>query len=78
MRTTRSSSRPGGGPPSRGGLPARRGLPAGEGGTSFMGDGGPPSGGAPSKGETCWETPPVDRITNACENITLPQLRCGR
>ena len=23
-------------------------------------------------------TPPVDRITDACENITLPQLRCGR
>ena len=21
--------------------------------------------------------PPVDRITDACENITLPQLRCG-
>ena len=23
-------------------------------------------------------TPPVNRITHACENITLPQLRCGR
>ena len=22
--------------------------------------------------------PPVDRITDACENMTLPQLRCGR
>ena len=22
--------------------------------------------------------PPVDRITDACENITLPQLSCGR
>ena len=22
--------------------------------------------------------PPVDRITDACENITLPQLRCRR
>ena len=22
--------------------------------------------------------PPVDRMTVACENITLPQLRCGR
>ena len=22
--------------------------------------------------------PPVNRITDACENITLPQLRCGR
>ena len=24
------------------------------------------------------QTPPVNRITDACENITLPQLRCGR
>ena len=24
------------------------------------------------------DPPPVDRITDACENITLPQLRCGR
>ena len=23
-------------------------------------------------------TPPVNKITDACENITLPQLRCGR
>ena len=23
-------------------------------------------------------TPPVDRITDACKNITLPQLHCGR
>ena len=23
-------------------------------------------------------TPPVNRITNTCKNITLPQLRCGR
>ena len=22
--------------------------------------------------------PPVDRMADACENITLPQLRCGR
>ena len=22
--------------------------------------------------------PPVDRMTDACENITLPELRCGR
>ena len=28
----------------------------------------------------CWNTtpPPVNRMTDACENITLPQLRCGR
>ena len=24
------------------------------------------------------QTPPVDRMTDACENITLPQLCCGR
>ena len=24
------------------------------------------------------QTPPVNRITDACENITLPQLRCGQ
>ena len=29
----------------------------------------PPGGGTP---------PPVKRITDACKNITLPQLRCGR
>ena len=27
----------------------------------------------------CWDTPhPVDRMTDACENITLPQLCCRR
>ena len=24
------------------------------------------------------QTPPMDRITDACKNITLAQLRCGR
>ena len=24
------------------------------------------------------DIPPVNRIADACENITLPQLRCGR
>ena len=24
------------------------------------------------------DPPPVNRITHACENITLPELRCGR
>ena len=24
------------------------------------------------------QTPPVNRMTDACENITLLQLRCGR
>ena len=31
------------------------------------------SGGVPGQ-----VLPPVDRITDACKNITLPQLRCGR
>ena len=25
-----------------------------------------------------YSPPPLDRITDACKNITLPQLRCGR
>ena len=49
------------------------------------------AGGSASRGVSvigaCWVTtdrppwsrhPPVNRITDACENITLPQLRCGR
>ena len=43
-------------------------------------------GGLPGPGGCTWfqgdvpaqVLPPVDRITDACENITLPQLRCGR
>ena len=42
--------------------------------------------GVPGLGGCTWSrgaylprySPPVDRITDACENITLPQLRCGR
>ena len=30
---------------------------------------------APSPGA---DIPAVNRMTDACENITLPQLRCGR
>ena len=26
----------------------------------------------------CGRHPPVNRITDMCKNITLPQLRCGR
>ena len=33
-------------------------------------------GGIPACTEA--EPPPVDRITDACKNITLAQLRCGR
>ena len=36
-------------------------------------------------GDVCWgvstqrvSVPPVDRMTEACENITLPELRCGQ
>ena len=35
----------------------------------------PPQPCTPPSNQAC---PPVDRITDACENITLPQLRCGR
>ena len=34
-----------------------------------------PGGGIPACTEA--DPPPVNRITDACENITLPQLRCG-
>ena len=36
------------------------------GGDPFLQEGDPPGG-----------DPPVNRITDACENITLPQLHCG-
>ena len=26
----------------------------------------------------CWDTTPMNRMTDRCKNITLPQLRCGR
>ena len=35
-------------------------------------------GGVSARGICVWQTPPVDRMTDACENITLPPLRCGR
>ena len=35
-------------------------------------------GGLPPGGSACHRHPPVDRITDACKNITLAQLRCGR
>ena len=37
----------------------------------------PPRPGTPPPEDQA-HPPPVDRITDACENITLPQLRCGR
>ena len=36
-----------------------------------------PGGGVVSK-HALRQTPPLNRITHACENITLPQLRYGR
>ena len=35
-------------------------------------------GGNVCPGRGVCHTPPVNSITDACENITLPQLRCGR
>ena len=38
-------------------------------------------GGVCAGGGVCpgvWQTPSVDRMTDRCKNMTLPQLRCGR
>ena len=60
-------SAPGGSTPGGGGAWSGRSAPGGGGAWS--------GGGIPA----CTEAdPPVNRITHACENITLPQLRCGR
>ena len=32
----------------------------------------------PETCKACWDTPPVNRITDTCKNITLPQLRFRR
>ena len=52
------------------------GLPGPGGDTCLVrGVPGPGGGGIPA----CTEADPhVNKITDACENITLPQLRCGR
>ena len=60
----------------QGGVPGPRGLYLVPGGY-LAGPGGVvpgPGGGVP--GQVLPH--PVDRITDACKNITLPQLRCGR
>ena len=36
------------------------------------------SGRVPGPGGVPGQLPPINRITDACKNITLPQLRCGR
>ena len=38
----------------------------------------PPGPGTPRSRPPREQAAPVDRITDACENITLPRLRCGR
>ena len=80
MRTARSSSRargvstrhppPGPGTPLGAGTPRSRNPPG-----SRPLRPGTPLGTRQPPGS---DPPPVDRITDACENITLPQLRCGR
>ena len=55
---------------------------SGPGGMGVSGPGVSALGGVWSRGgvwsQGVCEVPPVNRITDACKNITLPQLRCGR
>ena len=78
----------------RGGLPGLGGVSAWSPGGGVLGPGGACSQGGclPGPGVSAWSggglasqhalrqtpSPPVDRITDACKNITLAQLRCGR
>ena len=69
MHTARSSGRPGGvlhqAPTPQEEAPPRTDPP----------EEAPP----PRRKHPPWKKhPPLNRITDACENITLPQLRCGR
>ena len=66
MRTARSSGRPGG--------VSTRHTPLG---ADPPGSRHPPGTRHPPPGPPL-TPPPVNRMTDACENITLPQLRCGR
>ena len=50
--------------------------PGGEGGSDPGGGSGP--GGVTSQHALRQNPPPVNRITDACKNITLAQPRCGR
>ena len=64
-----------GGVSSPGAVPSPGGGEPGPGGCTWSQGGVPgPRGGVP--GQVLPH--PVDRITDACKNITLPQLRCGR
>ena len=60
---------PGGCLPARG-VSARQGEFACQGGVYLR-------GGCLPRGVSA-RHPPVDRMTDSCENITLPQLHCGR
>ena len=91
MRTARSSSRPGGSPPGTpwdqatpldqspppGADPPRTRHP----GSRPPPEADPPRADPPGPGTPPGVDPPthpsVDRITDTCENITLPQLHCG-
>ena len=55
------------------GGPGLGGLARGGGSAPRVGGGGIP---ACTEADTL--PPPLDRITDACKNITLAQLRCGR
>ena len=56
-----------------GGVSARGGVWSGG---VWSGGGLLPGGGIPACTEV--DTPPMDRITDACKNFTLAQLHCGR
>ena len=68
---------PGPGGTCLGGYTCMGGVPSPGGGCTCLG--GVPaqgvhlSGGVPARGSTCPGTPPVNRMTNRCKNITLPQ-----
>ena len=78
MRTTRSSGRPRGSPP---GNPPEQTPPEQTPPWSRHPPGGDPREQTPPRADTPQSrhppgagTPPVNRMTDACENITLPQL----
>ena len=74
-----------GGVPGPGCVPGSRGvyLVWGRGctwswGVPCLGGCAPSLGGVPGPGGVVSGTPPMNRITHTCKNITLPQLRCAR
>ena len=62
---------------SQGGVPCPGGVP-GPGGVYLVWGVPGPGGVYLVPGGPGQVLPPMDRITDACKNITLPQLRCGR